>query len=268
MSAKHWALSAYFVWHIVSTVLGALGASNTVPPVGASRRPPGDALAAALTPVLDEIAAVVGPVQGALTREGSPLWPFTRYLAVTGLSQNWRMFSAPPQEHQYLRVRYYVGPNREISNPVWTATELVLPGHREDELRLFQAYRDSFRDKAITVALSRFHGARADLVRRDTASAELPDDLAPIGRYFARRFEKQALRPDERILRTEIWYGEAPMPPQGSTLDRASTDLRLAVLREYYDGPVQDHLTRPAYPVYHKSEVEADINWVLEYFEP
>jgi len=275
MSAKRWALSVFFVWHVVSTVLGSLDPSNVVlQPVGPPRHPENDPLAATLTPALDRAAAVAAAFPETLTRVARPLrGMFGAYLEITGLSQNWKMFSAPPEVHQYLRVRYYVGPRGDVlqtvANPAWTATELVLPAHREDEVRLFRGYRDSFRDKAMTTALQRFQRNRdANLLRPDTSSTELPSDLAPIGRYFARRFERDVLQPDERVLRTEIWYGVAPMPPPGATLDRPVTEARLSVLRGYYEGPVQDHFGRPVYPGYHSTEGEADIFWVLEYFEP
>jgi hypothetical protein len=198
---------------------------------------------------------------------------FDTYLALTGLGQNWKMFSSPSSDHRYLRARYYVGLRVEsgagAGDPLWTATELILPAHREDQLRFLQSYRDSFRDKALAVALERFYTARdVSLVRRDTKSEELPDDLAPIARYFARRFEGVMLRSDERVLRTEIWSGTAPMPPPGSTPNQTLTEARLAVLRKYYEGPVQNHFGRPVYPVYHRAEREADISWTLEYFEP
>jgi hypothetical protein len=275
MSAKRWALSAFFVWHIASTVLGALASSNTVQPVASvSVHPPSNLLAAILTPVFDRIAVVAAPIPAALDWAAGPVGGvFDAYLALAGLGQNWKMFYAPPDVHQYLRARYYVGPRgdngKSAGAPTWTATELILPAHREDQIRFLQSYRDSYRDKALAVALERFQRARdVDLVRRDTTSAELPDDLAPVARYFARRFERVTLRPDERVLRTEIWYGTAPIPPPGSTPDPTLTEARWAVLREYYGEPVQNHVGRPTYPVYHRVEREADISWVLDYFEP
>ena len=38
------------------------------------------------------------------------------------------------------------------------------------------------------------------------------------------------------VSRTEIWYGEAPIPPPGSTPDPTLTEARWAVLREYTGG--------------------------------
>jgi hypothetical protein len=276
MSAKQWALSAFFVCHVIATGLGAFQLSGFDLTVGPPRYPANDRLAATLTPLLDSSAAVVAPALDGLLHATRPIGRLAAaYLDITALGQNWKMFSVPPAVHEYLKVRYYIG-RREPGGPTssalsWTATELIMPAYREDEmrLRLFGAYRDSFRDKAMSVALQRFRGNRDQrLLRPDTTSAELPDDLAPIGRYFASRFEREALGPDERILRTDIWYGAAPIPPPGTIPDRDATDRRWSVLREYYDGPVEDHFGRPVYPVYHAGETEADITWILEYFEP
>ena len=270
MSAKRWALSGLLAWHVVAITLGSLASPGAVLPVGPPRHPTSDVFAATLTPPLDVFAAWVAPIPSGLARAAGPLQGLAaNYLAFTGVSQSWKMFSNAPEVYQYLRVRYYVGQRANGLRPEWTATELVLPAHREDELRVFHGYWDAFRDKAMTSALQRFHTARSNkLLRGDTTSAELPDHIAPIGRYFARRFERSALRPDERVLRTEIWYGVAPMPRAGETASARQVDERHAVLREYYAGPVENHYIEASYPQYHIVETEADIDWYLEYFEP
>jgi len=269
MSPVRWVLSLFFAWHVTAIALGSLQSPGVVVPVGPPRHPEHDRLAAALTPRLDMLAAAIEPIPAAIIRVARPLRPlYARYLQTTGVSQSWKMFSNPPQVHQYLRVRYYVGSAAD-AEPAWTATELVLPAHREDQVRLLTAYWASSRDKALTSALQRFHQNRDNrLLKPDTRSTDLPDDLAPIARYFARRFQRAALRDDERILRREVWYGVAPMPGPGGEIDRLRAAARLEVLGEYYQGNVDNHFGRPRYPPYHAIEEEADITWALEYFEP
>lgn len=269
MSAKHWLLSVFFVWHVTAITLGSFASPGTILPVTPAEYPENDVLAATITPRLDTIAATLEDVPTAIPQAAQPLPWFTGlYLSLTGVSQSWKMFANAPTWHQYLRVRYYVGSSTE-STPAWTATELVLPAYREDEIRILRAYWAASRDKAMTSALARFHNRRdKSLLRADTTSAELPDDLAPILRYFARRFERQALRPDERILRSEIWYGIAPMTPPRTAPNRAQIEKRLSTVRQYHDGPVEDHFRRPEYPPYHVAEQEGEIEWILEYFEP
>ena len=272
MSPKRWAISVFLVAHVTAALVGSISADRTGRPIGPPRNPQNNVLAAALTPVLDSTAAAVAPAREEFIRVTAPVQRLTRtYLAVTGLAENWRMFSGQLDIHQYLRVRYYVaqlGSDGKPGSAAWSATELVLPAHREDQIRLLNAYRDSARDKAMTIALSRFRrNLGEEAGRPDTTSAELPVDLAPIGRYFARRFQREVLRPDERIVRIETWFGWAPIPPQGTSPEPAR-GARLAVLREYYAGPIQLHFRTSEYPEYGAAETEADITWVLEYFEP
>jgi hypothetical protein len=193
------------------------------------------------------------------------------YISLTGLGQRWSMFWSPPTVDQYLRVRYYIGSDGSrgsTDGPVWMATELVLPAHREDQIRTFQSFRDSYRDKAMAIALDDFYQHRPrELVRPDTTSGELPDDLAPIARYFARQFERNHLQPPERIVRTEVWYGSVSNPDRGSSLDSRVYEERRETVRSYHEAPVENHLNVPPYPPYHAGEQESDISWLLEYFE-
>ena len=276
MSAKHWLLSLFFVWHVIAITLGSLASPGTLLPVTPAQYAPNDALAAAITPRLDPVAALVEHLPTAIPAATDPLpWYAGVYLSLTGVSQSWKMFANAPMVHQYLRVRYYVGNaagqgegEGNGTTATWTATELVLPAYREDEVRLLRAYWPAFRDKAMTSALARHHNRRdKSLLRPDTTSAELPDDLAPIARYFARRFQRQTLRPDERIVRTEIWYGIARMTPPRTPPNAAQVDARMQTLYEYYNGPIQDH-HRPEYPDYYAAQREGEIEWILEYFEP
>ena len=148
------------------------------------------------------------------------------------------------------------------------ATQLVLPAHREDQVRLVQSFRDSYLDKAFAVALADFQAHRKPaLIRPDTRSEELPDDLAPIARYYARIVAQHLRSPGDRIVRTEVWAGEAPNTPPGREYDEQVLNIRRAVLQVYYEGVVEQRLNVPPYPPYHGAEREADIRWLLEYFE-
>jgi hypothetical protein len=219
------------------------------------------------TALFDGLAAAVAPlVKGAwwITRPVRPAVNW--YLSLTGLGQSWSMFSNPPQVDQYARVRYYI---ESAAGREWTATELVMPAHREDEVRLFQSFRDSYRDKAIAMALDAFYRhRRAAQITPDARPDQLPNDLAPIGRYFARTFQSRHLdRTGGRIVRTEVWIGNAATPGLGAPVDQVKLAERKAALQAYWEGPVEQHLRVPPRPPYHGLEHEADINWVLEYYE-
>jgi hypothetical protein len=170
-----------------------------------------------------------------------------------------------------MRVRYYVGSSPIPGLPsrvTWTSTELVLPAHREDRIRAVQSFLDSSRDKALAIALDDFNTKLATYIdRQGRLPRELPDDLAPITRYFGRRFTRESLKSNERLLRTELWYAEVPNPVRGEALNPAVVEARLAVLRTYYDGPVRGPASSYGTLAYGSSEIEADIKWTLKYFE-
>jgi hypothetical protein len=164
-------------------------------------------------------------------------------------------------------VRYHVAPGR-------VATELILPAHREDRVRLVKGVADSFRDKAVSTALDRFtshstrimqEAQRDDDLDPSRALARLarnpPPDLVPVVRFFGDRFAGTQLGPGERIVRQEVWYGLAPLPA-----DADPGSERLEALRRYYAGPsLATAAPYPAAARYGATEREADIVWTLIY---
>ncbi len=265
-------LSAFVVWHLTAIVLGAIPPPDRVS--APSARPYLGTLGPAgsrVTHGFDTLASVILPITNGVWWVTRPLHRAANsYRALTGLGQGWGMFSNPPKGDQYVRTRYYIQPGTEASEGRrWIASELVMPAHREDRVRLVRSYRDSYQDKAIAIALETFYRRRAPaLIRPETRSDALPNDLAPIGRYFARRFERRVLAGTaERIIRTEVWVGNAASPEPGGRIDPAMRLARLAALEPYYEGPLEERLTVPPFPPYHAGEQEADIQWVLEYFE-
>ena len=261
-------VSAFMVWHLTAIVLGAIPPPNRVPAPSARQHPgtlgpAGDRV----TDAFDALASVVRPISKGVWWVTRPLHRAAdSYRALTGLGQGWGMFSNPPKVDQYVRTRYYVQP---AGGRHWIATELIMPAHREDRVRLVASYRDSYQDKAIAIALETFYRRRTPaLIRPATRSDELPDDLAPIGRYFARQFERRVLAGTaQRIVRTEVWVGNAASPDLGGSMNRAVRLARLGVLQAYFEGPIEQRFTVPPYPPYHAGEQEADIQWVLEYYE-
>jgi hypothetical protein len=258
--------------HLTALVIGSIPPpsqlSNPAHPEARGVEP----ISAWLTPRLDAVAVVAARIHLTLWNVTAPLRPIvSRYLSATGLDQQWGMFWNPSLTDQYVRVRYYVGsgtPGTGSPRVKWLATELVSPAHREDHLRLLHSFHDSYSDKAMEIAMGTFHRKRGQrLVRPDTTSGELPDSLAPMARYFSRRFARARLGGDDRVVRVEVWSGSAPNPAFGSDTSRAAIAERQARLGGYYDGPVERHLGSMAYPPYHAEEDEADIQWVLEYFE-
>ena len=260
-------IALFLAWHLFAICVAAL------PPPGRLSHFPQRDPSAALNPVyyrvtlaLDVIARATEFLEKAAWHGTRPLHPAVNaYMRVTGLSQTWSMFANPPTYAQYIRVRYYIEPP---AGRQWVATELVLPSNREDRVRTFQSFRDSYRDKALAVAMGRFYDHRKPaLITPDTRPEQLPTDLAPVARYFRKEFSKQYLRDAGRVVRTEVWIGTAPIPRLGTPPDENARLERAVALQTYYDGPVEQRINVPAYPPYHAGEREADISWLLEYYE-
>jgi hypothetical protein len=264
MTFRQWVLSGLIVWHVIAVLVRAAPTASVLPAFVATA--PGAGWRGLVTSGLDAAAAAWVPASRALEQMARPLRrPTDLYLQLTGQGQNWSMFANPPRVDEYLRVRFYVQPEQ---GRMWMATQLVWPAGREDQLRLIQAFRDSYLDKTFAVALAEFKSHRKpSAVRPDTRPEELPDDLAPIARYYARLFRTQLRDPGERVVRTEIWAGAAPNPQPGHAPDGAALIARRAVLQAYYEGIVEQRLNVPSFPPYHALDPEADIDWVLEYFE-
>ena len=270
MSPARWMTSLLLMCHVLALALASVPSPDLVTPVGPPRHPSAGLLVSTLTPLLDRTAAALVTVSGHIWSATRPLHRVaTLYVNSSGLEGLWSMFAVPGETDQYIRIRYWVsaaanGRNGELR----VATELVFPIHREDRSRLMRSYWNKFQDKSVAEALSRFYRAeQQSLLQAGTQPTELPDDLAPVLRFFARRFERDRLDVNERILRAELWAGRSPNPKPGATRTAEELDAHLAVLRRYYDGPVERRTSVPLYPPHHASELEGDIEWVLEYFE-
>lgn len=261
-------IAAFVSWHLLAITIGSIPPPERFQNVPVREHPsPAGAIVEQGTALFDGFAAAIAPIPRALWWVTQPLHGVaTTYRKLAGVGQSWAMFSNPPQRDQYVRTRYYVrGPNERL----WLASELIFPAHHEDEVRLLQSYRDSYFDKAVAIAEADFYRKRRPaLVQPDTRSDQLPDDLAPILRYFARRFETRRLAgTGQRVVRTELWIGNAPTASLGREQNQASLAERMSIVRDYYDGPVEERIMVPPFPAYHAGEREADILWVLEYFE-
>src|SRR5262245_31381810 len=104
MTRTRWIASAFIVWHLTSIAIGSL---PTLPWVARDKPP---SIFPAATWAADQLAwggstAVAAAQRVASRAIGKPVnW----YIDLTGLGQNWAMFSNPPQYDRYWRVRYYI----------------------------------------------------------------------------------------------------------------------------------------------------------------
>lgn len=260
-------VTVFLAWHLFAIFVAALPAESRRTQF--SERDPASALNPVfyrITLALDAVARAADMVESGILRATRPVRRVIgSYVRITGLSQTWSMFANAPTFAQYLRVRYYV---ESPAHRQWMATELVLPSHREDGVRTFQSFRDSYRDKALGIAIGRFYSHRkTNMIDPGTRPEQLPTDLAPVARYFSREFSRAHLAPGERVRRVEVWVGTAPIPPVGTAADPDARLERAVALSTYYEGPIEQRINVPPDPPYHGGEREADITWLLEYFE-
>jgi len=249
-------ISAFIAFHLVALAVESLPEPEQLRPAERNPSTTSHALSAALTPTLDRIAAEIRVVEPTIARAVAPLRLVTRPYVTVSLTQKWDMFSNPLTIDQYVRVDQYVASPGSRDARVFQ--ELVLPAQREDQPRFVH----KFRDKAILIARDATLVSRA----RDSIAAQPSDGLRPVARYFRNRFLRNYANPDERVIRTEVWRGDAPLPPLGERISERQLAGRLAVLQRYWDGPSEraPSITTPEVGAVQR---EADIQWRLEYAE-
>jgi hypothetical protein len=261
------AVSVFIAWHIVAMCIGAIPSPivDPLPALPLSRHVSDDRMASSLAPVLDAAVERFIRIPAFLIRALRPVRPAVDlYLYSLHLEQRWSMFANPPQVDQYLRLRYFV--SSTDGRQTWSATELVLPASNENHVRLVRSYFDSARDKALAIAYDDFtRNVNSAIDRTGTRPDPLPEDLAPIERYFARRFERERVEPGTRVTRIETWYGEVLNPSRGHTIPDATVSDRKKVLDKYYEGPIRS--TGVLGQSLWATEREADIAWKLLFVE-
>ena len=244
MSRERLALSFLIAFHIVALAVNAIP-SPTPADDGAEARPPNDPIAALLTPAVDRLASWFAIAESYAFDASRPIRLLTRPYVDAGLRQQWDMFGRPQTTNQYVRLVYYVASSEQPG--VHTIRELIFPADPEGSVRV----RHAFRDKAVLNAIE--------------GSSVGPNDLASLTRYFRRRYARSHLPPDALIVRTELWYGTAPMAHRGERLAEQVARARRRVLAGYdMSAPT---MAAASVPQISDSEHEADIVWTLQYVE-
>jgi hypothetical protein len=258
VSSERWLLSTLIAIHLVAITAASLPEPRELNLVNASATPGprGDALARTVKPVLDAVVAAVAPLEAEAFTVTKPIRALTRTYIQAGLRQKWNMFANPVTADQYVRVAHYVGSSRDPGR-VRVFQELVLPGQHENRPRLVHR----FQDKAILNALEALA-----VDRLDHPGEQHYADLDPIASYFGNRFKAVYLAADETMLRTDVWFGGAAMPPVAGRLTDDQLQERWTVLQRYWDGPVDTPVNvTPLQPG--ALEGEGDIGWRLDYMQ-
>ena len=258
MSTERWLVSTLIAIHLIAISAASLPDPRELSLVGSGARPapPADALARTVTPTLDAAVAALTPLEEQAFRLTAPLRMLTRTYIQAGLRQRWNMFSNPVPADQYVRVVHYVGSSREPGR-VRVFSELALPGQRENRARPVHM----FRDKAILNSLEALA-----VNRLESHDASRSSDLEPVAAYFGNRFKAAYLAPGETLVRTEVWFGGAPIPPTGQRVTDSTLQERWGVLQRYWDGP-DEAPAAPTPPRQGALQGEADIAWRLDYVQ-
>jgi hypothetical protein len=256
VSSERWLLSLLIVIHLVAISASSVPDPRDLNATRAAAPPATDSVARFATPAWDALFAVLAPLEAQVFRFTAPLRTLTRTYVQAGLRQKWDMFANPVTTDLYVRVVHAVESSREPGR-IRMFAELVLPAQQEDRVRLVH----KFRDKAVMNSLETF---AAD--RRDHPEAHDSSDLEPIATYFGKRFRAAYLAQDETVLRTEVWFGAALIPPIGQRVPNSQLHERWAVLQRYWDGPVES--LSPAVPSRPGVlQGESDIVWRLDYVD-
>ena len=237
-------ISALIAFHLVALAVNSLPDLGQWPPIQPNR-----------APVLDRLAANLQLLEARIVRIVAPLRPLTEPYIAIGLEQKWDMFSNPLPADQYVRVDQYVVSSG--SPTVRVFQELAAPAQREDQPRFVH----KFRDKAVLVVRDGFLAARTR-----GAPVDAPRDMRSLAKYFRDRFRRDYLNTDEDVVRTEVWFGEAPIPAVGQRLSDGQREKRLEVLQRYWDGPFERSASTVVPPV-GAAQQEGDIVWRQEYAE-
>lgn len=282
MSASERAISAFLVFHLIAIVTAAVA------------RPPEErirsdaaavshgALSRAVTPTLNAVAAWERRAADWLWQTSGPLRAVTTtYTHTFGLGQKWGMFSNVPPYAEYLRLTFVIERAREDGAArTRIVHQLIYPAWRLDQFRGVEGFRASYRNKAIEQVFLTFVRSTRDewpgprgsqrFVRSELAPAGsdgLPLSFAALTREYRNQYREGYLKAGEKIVRTEVWRGEAPNRPAGEPGDERTLQSREATLDQFLEGPVTCLLCVADRPDPGARDKEVDILWVLYYVE-
>jgi hypothetical protein len=259
MSSERWWLSGLIVFHLAAITSAALPppselqATDSIEPRNAA-----DVPSSHLAAALEQFAHATFKINRDLNRWSIPLRALTRPYINAGLRQRWNMFANPAQFDAYMRIDYLVGA-AAARQPSEVFRELVFPVTPEDQPHLWRHSTD----KAIYTAIENYQVTlqRVSDVRE---APRAPGDFAPVARYFSGVF-RNTLAPGRRLIRVEVRYGRAPIPPPGQAVDDDVLAARLRLLDNYRHMGTGQPVRAGAMSVPLETTQDADITWLLVY---
>ena len=266
MSPSRWALSALILLHVAALTVGLIPSPEDLNTVGPVRYPTDLGwISARVTPVFDRLALVVSQLEPHVFASTRPLAPMSRLYLKNGLAQQFRMFSNPVRGDEYVRMIYVIASRTGESRG--HAREIVLPMDPDDQTRWTLKYRDKALLNSIAAFAMDLGDSSTDAPYLDPTTRERfrATALSPAVRYFRSRFEAEHLQPDERVVRTELWIGEAPTPALNAPVVVDAVPMRRAILETYRMPNARRPV--PKYLPLGTEQREADIVWTLARIE-
>jgi hypothetical protein len=261
VSPSRWAQSAFIALHVTALAISLPPGRDSTVVVGGVRQGAGVMWPPTLlTPVLDRIAIKEEAFTQAVDRLTRPVRPVTeRYLTMLGIGIGWWMFSNPSRDDMYVRARYYIEPADKSQGALTVVDEVVFPAlPPRDRLRVATSFKTAYLDKTADKALVEFHRR----LEGDQGSVGASEALAPIARYYQRRFTRESLAPADRVTRVELWHGTARNPPPERGSDPEIDRVNLLY------PPDERHRQRPARVQgdrLFRTEESGGVRWVLDY---
>lgn len=260
MSPHHWLASFLIAFHLIALTLAAIPQPSERAPIEPLQPRQSDGASSTLSAGLNRFAALMASAEGSLLSNAHPIRQLTQPYVNAGLPQVWIMFSQPWTHDQYVRIDHYI----RSDHGQHVTRELVLPAQREEKTRLVHA----FRDKTINRTVEAYLLAIGD-ESSEQALAERP--VAESRMEALVRHARSGGRPDgpgggADFIRSEVWYGRAPIPRPGVVVDLSSHRERLEILEGYRTRVLEGAPAGPTYRLW-ASQREADITWQLIYIQ-
>src|SRR5206468_4497390 len=267
-------VSIFLIGHLTALAVSAVPSPSDLRSAEGVRESADDAVSSRVRPALDSAAWLLQGFVGRAWRFTGWIRPMVKgYVGRLGLTQNWSMFGNPPRGSEYLRLRYYSARAQPVDGGAFmVATELVFPVVPETETRLFQAYWQAARDKAVSNALVAYFRQRLDRKEAGQSSVLAGDEaldralarsFVPVVHFFSHEYVRSRLPAGDRLVQTEAWYGFAASRFRGD--GPLSPEARATAIERYYRGPLRQSVSESPFHAIDSTEREADILWVLIY---
>ncbi|MGQ0736394.1 MAG: hypothetical protein ACT4QD_22415 [Acidobacteriota bacterium] len=268
MSRTRWVASVLIVYHVTTLLVTATPRPEWLNPPRV-RAPRSTDVHQHLTFALDRAGRALVNALARVHEMLHPLRLATAPYAFLGIGrQQWSMFTLPFTDDLYLRIDHYATDD-SLPGSQRLFRGLLLPADHEEELKLLHAPRDKAVMTTVEIALDRTAGRDqvADTpFESDEYRARAVRMFAPLARY-SREEARPLLAGHARVVRSEVWWGTAPIPPRGQWISEDVLAARLAAIAPYRDALREMPITASVSTRLGATRREADLTWTLLYID-